>query len=132
MPRMRNGHILVETRASLISAGTERMLVEFGKAGYIPKAIQAVYNGELWLSREFMSKWILSTKGGGVSESEGNGLTAKEVQILRLIADGASNKDIADKLFISTNTVKTHLYNIFKKINVTNRLQAALWARKSL
>ena len=38
MPRMRSGHILVETRASLISAGTERMLVEFGKAGYIAKA----------------------------------------------------------------------------------------------
>ena len=38
MPRLKNGHVLVQTRASLISAGTERMLVEFGKAGYIAKA----------------------------------------------------------------------------------------------
>jgi len=98
----------------------------------LPKAIQAVCNGELWLSRKFMSKWILSTKRGGVEMSAKNGLTTKEVQILRLIAEGESNKGIAEKLFISANTAKTHVYNIFKKINVTNRLQAALWARKNL
>jgi DNA-binding NarL/FixJ family response regulator len=115
-----------------VNKGIRGFLYEHESFDKLPKAIQAVYNGELWLSREFMSKWILSTKGGGLQKSLDNGLTSKEVQILRLIADGASNKDIADKLFISTNTAKTHVYNIFKKIKVTSRLQAAMWARENL
>jgi LuxR family transcriptional regulator, positive regulator of biofilm formation len=97
----------------------------------LPKAIQAVCDGELWLSREFMSHWILSTKSGGGDMAEQNGLTLKETQILRLIAEGASNNDIAGKLEIRINTVKTHVYDIFKKINVSNRLQAAIWVRQN-
>jgi len=98
----------------------------------LPKAIQAVLNGELWLSRSFMSRWIISTKRNGHMPKSDNGLTPKETEILQLIARGASNKDIARELFISSNTAKTHVYNIFKKINVTNRLQAAIWAGKNL
>ena len=59
-------------------------------------------------------------------------LTPREIEILGMIALGASNTEIAEKLFISPNTVKTHIYNLFKKINVTNRLQAAFWAAKNL
>ena len=59
-------------------------------------------------------------------------LTPREVEILSMVALGFKNEDIADRLFISPNTVKTHIYNIFKKIDVPNRLQAALWAAKNL
>ncbi len=59
-------------------------------------------------------------------------LTPREREILELIARGASNRQIADGLYISTHTVKTHLHNIFQKIDVTGRLQAALWAAKYL
>ena len=59
-------------------------------------------------------------------------LTARECEILLLIASGKNNSQIADTLNISRNTVKTHLYNIYNKINVPNRLQAALWAAKHL
>jgi DNA-binding NarL/FixJ family response regulator len=115
-----------------VEKGVRGFLYENETLDNLPKAIQTVYNGELWLSREFMSNWILATKTGHGQTGEQNGLTLKEVQILRLIAEGASNKEIAEKLSITTNTAKTHVYNIFKKINVTNRLQAALWARKNL
>jgi DNA-binding CsgD family transcriptional regulator len=63
---------------------------------------------------------------------DNTGLTRREREILDLIADGFSNQQIADELFISPHTVKTHLHNIFKKINVKRRLQAALWAAKNL
>ncbi len=59
-------------------------------------------------------------------------LTPRQVEILALVAVGATNEQIADKLCISPQTVKSHLYNIFKKINVPNRVQAALWAAKHL
>ena len=119
----------------------EKDAVEIGVRGFLyekesydslPRAIQSVCEGELWLSREFMSSWIDATKRGGAIPPGQNGLTPKETQILRLIAQGASNKTIAGKLTISPNTAKTHLYNIFRKINVKNRLQAALWAQRNL
>jgi DNA-binding CsgD family transcriptional regulator len=49
-----------------------------------------------------------------------------------MIITGLKNEEIANRLYISAHTVKTHIYNIFKKINVPNRLQAALWAAKNL
>ncbi|WDP93254.1 MAG: response regulator transcription factor [Desulfobacter sp.] len=65
-------------------------------------------------------------------EGDDAGLTRRQKEILGLIAKGCSNKEIADTLFISPLTVKTHLQNIFAKINVKQRLQAALWAAKHL
>jgi len=97
------------------------------------KGILAVLKGELWLSREIASKCILEGKGQDQSSQESRTiLTPRQVEILALVAVGASNEDIADRLCISRHTVKTHLYKIFKKIDVPNRLQGALWAAKNL
>lgn len=57
-----------------------------------------------------------------------NQLTVREKEVLALVAKGASNNEIAEKLFVREVTVKTHLNNIFKKLNVTNRTQAVLLA----
>jgi DNA-binding NarL/FixJ family response regulator len=59
---------------------------------------------------------------------ESGSLTARELEILRLIARGFSNKEIANILKISLDTVKTHIKNIFFKLDVTDRTQAAVWA----
>ena len=59
-------------------------------------------------------------------------LTSREIEVLSVLVSGAKNEEIASKLYISTHTVKTHLYTIYKKIDVSNRLQAVLWANKNL
>ncbi|UCG11888.1 MAG: hypothetical protein JSU72_15415 [Deltaproteobacteria bacterium] len=97
------------------------------------KGVRAILNGELWLSREIMMKYILEGRDPQrASEKTEAILTPREVEILAQVAVGARNEEIADELSISPHTVKTHLYNIFKKIDVPNRLQAALWAAKNL
>ncbi len=57
-------------------------------------------------------------------------LTEREAQVLRLIADGATNKEIADELVVTVNTVKRHISNIFGKLEVSNRTQAIARARQ--
>jgi DNA-binding NarL/FixJ family response regulator len=56
-----------------------------------------------------------------------NGLTKRELEILQLVAEGLSNEEIGKRIFISRKTVKTHLTNIFDKLQVNNRFKAALW-----
>jgi DNA-binding NarL/FixJ family response regulator len=59
-------------------------------------------------------------------------LSSREMQVLRLAASGLANKQIARKLSISESTVKVHLGSIFRRIGVTDRTSAALWARDNL
>jgi LuxR family transcriptional regulator of csgAB operon len=97
------------------------------------KGVSAMFDGELWISRKIMSDCILYGKSQNSRPVDRNKiLTNREIEILTIIAAGETNESIADKLCISSHTVKTHIYNIFKKINVPNRLQAALWAAKNL
>lgn len=56
----------------------------------------------------------------------------REQEIIRYLMTGASNTEIADSLFVSEHTIKSHLYNVFKKLNVKNRLQAVSWAKEYL
>lgn len=66
------------------------------------------------------------------SENDAELLTEREYEILSELSKGASNMEIARTFFISENTVRTHIYNIFKKIAVSNRTQAACWANAHL
>lgn len=96
------------------------------------KGLRAILRGELWFSRETLTKFLWEARNSATLELETtDSLTRREKEILTIIACGANNDKIADELCISPHTVKCHIYNIYQKINVSNRLQAALWAAKN-
>jgi len=97
------------------------------------KGIQAILHGQLWVSREILEKCLVESDPPAESFDEKQiSLTFREQEILSMIAAGLSKDDIAGDLCISPHTVKTHTHNIYQKINVTNRIKAALWATQNL
>jgi LuxR family transcriptional regulator of csgAB operon len=135
-----NGHIIalfnvkpglgIEDKA--ISWGMRGFFYEEDSPQQFVKGITSMLKGELWYPRNVMTKYILSKKDNNNRKKDVVILTQRELEILTMLISGTKNEDIADKLCISAHTVKTHIYNIFKKINVPNRRQAALWAAKNL
>jgi LuxR family transcriptional regulator of csgAB operon len=116
-----------------VAEGIRGFFYEEDQLENLLKGVRAVQNGDWWLSREVMIQCILEETDEDISSKRANEiLTSRQTEILAQVAVGASNDEIADRLSVSPHTVKTHLYNIFKKIKVTNRLQAALWAAKHL
>ncbi|SEF82030.1 LuxR C-terminal-related transcriptional regulator [Billgrantia desiderata] len=99
----------------------------------ICKGIQSLLDGDLWMTRALMARLIEFYR-----RQQFNcyrpvcGITQRELEIIGLLGSGASNTKIAEILFVSEHTVKSHLYNIFRKINVSNRMQAVNWARQNL
>ena len=113
--------------------GVRGFFYEHEKLPLIMKGVDTLFGGEIWLSRDILVEVATNNTKKRVPSMESKaGLTSREMEILALVSVGANNEEIADKLFISPHTVKTHLYHIFKKINVPSRLQAALWAAKNL
>ena len=116
-----------------VSAGVRGIFYPTEPPARIARGVRAVCNGELWVSRGVLTEVILKENGPAVPDRRAAaGLTRREIEILSLVAIGSSNEEVADRLCISPHTVKTHVYNIFKKIGVPNRFQAALWATKYL
>ncbi|HGF4912932.1 LuxR C-terminal-related transcriptional regulator [Vibrio parahaemolyticus] len=99
--------------------------------------LKGILNGENWLSRDILNQLIgyLLSLNNTVGELETKlemELTRRELQVLSALCQGGSNLDIADSLFVSEHTVKSHLYSIFRKIEVKNRMQAITWAKRNL
>jgi LuxR family transcriptional regulator, positive regulator of biofilm formation len=94
------------------------------------KGVKAIFDGQIWFSRNSLHHFYEKFRETIVfpSREKETELTVREREILALIAAGCQNIEIGDRLCISTHTVKTHVYNLFKKIDVPNRFQAALWA----
>lgn len=115
-----------------LNNGVRGILYDQQEIEIYPRAIRAILDGELWFPRNVLEEHILAKhEPHAVQKQEmEETLTLREREILALLVSGISNQDIAKKLFISGHTVKTHIYNIYKKINVSSRLQAALWVRK--
>ncbi|MCX5413476.1 response regulator transcription factor [Streptomyces sp. NBC_00059] len=107
-----------------------------GASGYVYKdvdpdalagAIRSVYAGHVLLQPE-VADALLAQEDTGGGTGRGSTLTEREREVLGLIADGRSNREIARALVLSEKTVKTHVSNILMKLDVADRTQAALWA----
>lgn len=123
-----------QTFREAINRGVRGIFFEDDSPEILSKGVQAILKGEIWLSRKFLSKCLREKfiERGRPQEAPLTPLTQREKEIILMIPTGASNDEIADQLNISPHTVKTHLYNIYGKINVPNRTHAALWAAKNL
>jgi len=111
----------------LLEAGAAGYLLKSARGEVLVKAIRAVYAGESVLHPTIIAK-ILKYRmrieaEGGEQETEER-LSDRELEILKLTAKGMSNKDIAERLFLSVRTVKAHLSNIFNKMAVASRTEA--------
>jgi DNA-binding NarL/FixJ family response regulator len=122
--------------------------IRFGAQGYLLKnlrptelfeLIRAVMRNEAALSPAIAGRLLGEIRDGATAvpspqaESETPALTRRELEVLRLVADGLSNKDIATSLFITEGTVKNHVHNALEKLQLENRTQAAAYiVRKGL
>ncbi|QMV15659.1 LuxR C-terminal-related transcriptional regulator [Vibrio spartinae] len=97
-------------------------------------ALREIREGQIYLPRHICSQLLHYYRHlfNNKNVSAAISLTSRELEILRCLKTGASNTQIADNLFISEFTVKSHLYQIFKKISVKNRTQATTWAKQNL
>ncbi len=90
------------------------------------KAIQAVARGEIWADRQVVARTLQQALAAAGADDL---LTSREREILGLLRGGHTNRQIAELLFISPDTVKWHIRKVFAKIGAKDRLEATLWAR---
>jgi DNA-binding NarL/FixJ family response regulator len=112
-----------------LDAGAVGYLLKDAEPGEIHAAIRAAARGEAPLAPRAAAA-LLQARHDRPPTTEGD-LTPRERDVLRLVIDGQANKQIARRLGISEKTVKGHLTNLFQRIGVTDRTQAALWAERT-
>ncbi|MEH7110490.1 MULTISPECIES: response regulator transcription factor [Bacillaceae] len=112
-----------------LEAGATSYMLKTSKASEIANAVRATYHGQSVLEPEVTGKMMMKMrqKTQHLPHEE---LTSRELEILLLMAEGKTNQDIADELFIALKTVKTHVSNILSKLNVQDRTQAVIYAFK--
>lgn len=148
MPKMNGLEVLYKIREKKINVKTivltvhteiEYLLkaVDIGLNGYmlkdsdleeLKKAIVAVYEGETYIQPSLIPYMNSKTTINPTDQEYIDSLTRREYDVLKLLSVGMYNRDIGTKLEISERTVKNHISNIFKKINVNDRTQAAVFA----
>jgi DNA-binding NarL/FixJ family response regulator len=112
-----------EDMADAVHLGVHGIVLKEMAPQLLIQCIRKVYTGEQWLerraTRQILEKMLRRETG---TREVIDVLTPREIELIRLVAAGLRNKEIADKLFISEGTVKVHLHNIYKKLNVDSRM----------
>lgn len=116
--------------ADAIRAGAKGYLLKDTPSEELAHAIRSIHQGYTQLAPGILER--IAYRSSDAISSELAALTARELDVARLVAIGATNQEIAQKLFISESTVKTHLNNIFNRLNLKNRSQLAIFANSIL
>ena len=116
-----------------LQMGAEGYVLKDAEPAVLLEAIRNVHNGQSYIQPNMTKELVREFNRVTLHEkekNEENNLTSREIEVLELIAEGMINKEIAKQLYISEKTVKNHVSNIFKKLNVSDRTQAAIYAFK--
>lgn len=113
----------------LLRAGGTGLISRDSSVSDLSRAIIAASRGEIVLPPELATQVLFAlARGERKLEAPGDNLTEREQEVLSLLAKGFTNKDIAQTLILSVRTVEAHLHNIYSKLEVASRTEAALWA----
>lgn len=131
---MLTSHDLEEDVLASLEAKCDGYCLKEIEAPQLLAAIKAVHSGGTWLDPQIAGKIASSYVSGRHSIKTPDfrpPLTEREISVLQLVVDGLSNQQIAEKLFLSTETVKTHMRHLMEKLSVSDRTQAAVKALKN-
>lgn len=121
-------HNEVEYLMRAVELGVDGYVLKDSDSSVLKKAIFCVNRGEAFIQPELTPILKMKLEEKNNQGNDDGALTKREIEVLKLLAEGLFNKEIAYMLAISEKTVKNHVSNIFKKINVSDRTQAAVYA----
>lgn len=121
-------HNEVEYLLKAVDIGIDGYLLKDSSYDELKEAIDVVISGNTYIQPSLLPALNESMEDYALDKEKIECLTKRELDVLRLISEGCSNKKISDELTISERTVKNHISNIFRKINVEDRTQAAVFA----
>ena len=132
----------IEIEKSAIKCGAFGCFYKEDKLENVLKGINVIKLGNKWFRRCAMEELVEELlEGKSINDNKADDslqeaclqvLTKREQTIVKYIGQGAQNQEIADRLHISVNTVKTHVYSIFRKTNCRNRIELMTWSMQSL
>lgn len=121
-------HNEVEYLLKAFDLGFDGYVLKDSDSSILKKAIFSIYGGETFIQPNLTPLLNAKISNRNISRSKINDLTKRELEVLKLVTEGLLNKEIGEKLCISERTVKNHISSIFKKIAVSDRTQAAVFA----
>lgn len=124
-------HNELEYLMEAVEIGVDGYILKDSESSELKKAIQAVLEGENYIQPSLIPALNNQLVNRDIEKDKINLLTNRELEVLIQVANGMFNKEIATNLNISERTVKNHISNIFKKIDVSDRTQAAVFAIKN-
>lgn len=124
-----SSHLNAEAMQRVLSAGADGYIVKDITPEALVAAVKTMAGGNLYVDPRLVG--LILRKHAGIAGRDPNELSAREIDVVRLIACGMSNKDISERLIISSKTIKNHVSRIFAKLNVNARTQVVLYAMRT-